>query len=207
MMIGREELPREVDDHRFVFAGREAQVLDDGPPMARGIANGERRPFNLHRFPLRDRRVDARVGRKEPTLEKQGDCTGVREWAEVEHEIVRLRNALVRAGDESADIGVVLRAQQRQQISATLVSGGERQLLIANLMDRERAGRHVRWHEALIDEDVHRFGVIEDRKSTRLNSSHVRISYAVFCLKKKKKKVAIKHKIDKEKDTQARIED
>src|SRR5207253_9061739 len=28
----------------------------------------------------------------------------------------------------------------------------------------------------------------EDRKSTRLNSSHVAISYAVFCLKKKKKK-------------------
>src|SRR5690554_7070347 len=28
---------------------------------------------------------------------------------------------------------------------------------------------------------------IADRKSTRLNSSHVRISYAVFCLKKKKK--------------------
>src|SRR5690554_8215513 len=32
-----------------------------------------------------------------------------------------------------------------------------------------------------------------DRKSTRLNSSHVRISYAVFCLKKKKKKT---HKIE-----------
>src|SRR5690606_41957240 len=29
---------------------------------------------------------------------------------------------------------------------------------------------------------------IPDRKSTRLNSSHVKISYAVFCLKKKKKK-------------------
>src|SRR5690349_22445225 len=29
---------------------------------------------------------------------------------------------------------------------------------------------------------------IQDRKSTRLNSSHVEISYAVFCLKKKKKK-------------------
>src|SRR5690606_40497618 len=28
---------------------------------------------------------------------------------------------------------------------------------------------------------------IQDRKSTRLNSSHVKISYAVFCLKKKKK--------------------
>src|SRR5690242_21917950 len=29
---------------------------------------------------------------------------------------------------------------------------------------------------------------LEDRKSTRLNSSHMSISYAVFCLKKKKKK-------------------
>src|SRR5438067_9423337 len=32
-----------------------------------------------------------------------------------------------------------------------------------------------------------------DRKSTRLNSSHVSISYAVFCLKKKKKKQPITH--------------
>src|SRR5690606_40329516 len=31
------------------------------------------------------------------------------------------------------------------------------------------------------------FGNKTDRKSTRLNSSHVKISYAVFCLKKKKK--------------------
>src|SRR5690625_5938043 len=29
---------------------------------------------------------------------------------------------------------------------------------------------------------------VEDRKSTRLNSSHVAISYAVFCLKKKKRR-------------------
>src|SRR5262245_62797035 len=33
-----------------------------------------------------------------------------------------------------------------------------------------------------------RRGVLRDRKSTRLNSSHLGISYAVFCLKKKKKK-------------------
>src|SRR5699024_11380215 len=31
------------------------------------------------------------------------------------------------------------------------------------------------------------FQIFQDRKSTRLNSSHVSISYAVFCLKKKKK--------------------
>src|SRR5690606_41464722 len=30
-------------------------------------------------------------------------------------------------------------------------------------------------------------GIAKDRKSTRLNSSHVKISYAVFCLKKKSK--------------------
>src|SRR5207302_10454846 len=33
-----------------------------------------------------------------------------------------------------------------------------------------------------------------DRKSTRLNSSHVKISYAVFCLKKKKNKKIKVHK-------------
>src|SRR2546430_5866327 len=31
------------------------------------------------------------------------------------------------------------------------------------------------------------FALFQDRKSTRLNSSHSQISYAVFCLKKKKK--------------------
>src|SRR3989442_9841088 len=35
--------------------------------------------------------------------------------------------------------------------------------------------------------DMHRLSRARDRKSTRLNSSHVRISYAVFCLKKKKR--------------------
>src|SRR5207249_9111953 len=33
----------------------------------------------------------------------------------------------------------------------------------------------------------HKIIIMTDRKSTRLNSSHVSISYAVFCLKKKKK--------------------
>src|SRR3712207_8961526 len=35
----------------------------------------------------------------------------------------------------------------------------------------------------------HRHVPVEDRKSTRLNSSHANISYAVFCLKKKKKQL------------------
>src|SRR3712207_8398020 len=40
---------------------------------------------------------------------------------------------------------------------------------------------------ALVRLEGQPFGLL-DRKSTRLNSSHANISYAVFCLKKKKKK-------------------
>src|SRR5437773_4089995 len=39
---------------------------------------------------------------------------------------------------------------------------------------------------ALINADEHLPLELVDRKSTRLNSSHITISYAVFCLKKKK---------------------
>src|SRR2546422_11425447 len=44
---------------------------------------------------------------------------------------------------------------------------------------------HARDHRDMAE--VHPAGCCEDRKSTRLNSSHGYISYAVFCLKKKKK--------------------
>src|SRR3712207_7989106 len=37
--------------------------------------------------------------------------------------------------------------------------------------------------------------LLRDRKSTRLNSSHANISYAVFCLKKKKKKTTSINKL------------
>src|SRR2546429_2012679 len=46
---------------------------------------------------------------------------------------------------------------------------------------------HVRDHDVFHNAAV----VHQDRKSTRLNSSHGYISYAVFCLKKKKKKIAL----------------
>src|SRR2546427_8368521 len=42
-----------------------------------------------------------------------------------------------------------------------------------------------------------RLAAYTDRKSTRLNSSHSQISYAVFCLKKKKKKYQTKPKINR----------
>src|SRR3712207_7564251 len=45
------------------------------------------------------------------------------------------------------------------------------------LFDPERVTALHEWHVAA--------GAVLDRKSTRLNSSHANISYAVFCLKKK----------------------
>src|SRR5438094_3325510 len=49
---------------------------------------------------------------------------------------------------------------------------------VAELVDADRDAVRSRWRGAA----AHR----RDRKSTRLNSSHRTISYAVFCLKKKK---------------------
>src|SRR2546430_5540543 len=49
----------------------------------------------------------------------------------------------------------------------------------------ELCGPHPSGHRQYIPG---RFFPLQDRKSTRLNSSHSQISYAVFCLKKKKKR-------------------
>src|SRR2546428_4766737 len=75
--------------------------------------------------------------------------------------------------------------------SARLHAGGPRNRPARTAGERE-GGEHVRragsrfgpFAEEPRCERVHRL----DRKSTRLNSSHDQISYAVFCLKKKKKR-------------------
>src|SRR3712207_8733803 len=64
--------------------------------------------------------------------------------------------------------------------------GGDQPGLEAHVAAREQAHREL----ALVGEEPRHAGVRqrrrgEDRKSTRLNSSHANISYAVFCLKNK----------------------
>src|SRR3712207_7768566 len=54
---------------------------------------------------------------------------------------------------------------------------GELQRVLAVVNDDEHAGDRL--------EELEERGARLDRKSTRLNSSHANISYAVFCLKKK----------------------
>src|SRR5436305_3114097 len=53
----------------------------------------------------------------------------------------------------------------------------------------ERVHAEIAFVESAVGHNLRAIAWVDlDRKSTRLNSSHVRISYAVFCLKKKKKK-------------------
>src|SRR3712207_7149671 len=61
--------------------------------------------------------------------------------------------------------------------------GGDAGHLIAALRSARRHGDRVADLE-----------VLGDRKSTRLNSSHANISYAVFCLKKKKRQLQTSHR-------------
>src|SRR2546426_7860111 len=53
--------------------------------------------------------------------------------------------------------------------------------------DDHRRRHHQHEPQCVLSEERPRGRATQDRKSTRLNSSHLVISYAVFCLKKKKK--------------------
>src|SRR5947209_15988927 len=106
-----------------------------------------------------------------------------------------------------AALGVAKRAQTR----AGALSHGEKRLLeiaiaLAQapkllLLDEPMAGAGAeetrrlvetlkrlkrRYTIVLVEHDMHAVFALADRKSTRLNSSHANISYAVFCLKKQK---------------------
>src|SRR2546430_3633702 len=55
----------------------------------------------------------------------------------------------------------------------------------AILVEKITMSRHIKWHELAGARTWFLLALVLDRKSTRLNSSHSQISYAVFCLKKK----------------------
>src|SRR2546430_8386154 len=56
----------------------------------------------------------------------------------------------------------------------------------ANLRGAQASFNRTRQQLVYSAEQIYLQGLLADRKSTRLNSSHSQISYAVFCLKKKK---------------------
>src|SRR5690348_18108490 len=63
-----------------------------------------------------------------------------------------------------------------------------------DIISKTTEGQNIITYKVLTDKHPDRLQ-IEDRKSTRLNSSHPSISYAVFCLKKKKKITLTKKKL------------
>src|SRR3712207_7779097 len=72
--------------------------------------------------------------------------------------------------------------------SAIVATGAQTRLLPGTSL----SNRVVTYEEQIVTSELPRSIVIAgDRKSTRLNSSHANISYAVFCLKKKNKEQAI----------------
>src|SRR5690348_17523533 len=79
-------------------------------------------------------------------------------------------------------------------LSSSIALGQQNAVQIKGIKDKitiRRDERGIPYIEAQNDEDLYfgqGYATAQDRKSTRLNSSHPSISYAVFCLKKKKKK-------------------
>src|SRR2546430_11083255 len=69
---------------------------------------------------------------------------------------------------------------------------------IITLKRSDKTGAIVALKEVLPEDElmmITKKGIMIDRKSTRLNSSHSQISYAVFCLKKKKKRRDVRHHV------------
>src|SRR5258708_25877840 len=84
---------------------------------------------------------------------------------------------LFRSGRLPAVVGVRMRAHDQVDLVDRDAAHRERALEVLQRVLLVHPG---------VEQDV--TGMNQDRKSTRLNSSHQIISYAVFCLKKKKKK-------------------
>src|SRR5690606_41282478 len=88
-----------------------------------------------------------------------------------------------RSSDLRQQVGLV---QYQQRLEPGLFGGHQ----VAVDQVAERLGQGSEDDDQAVDIGRHRLELapmvraVEDRKSTRLNSSHVKISYAVFCLKK-----------------------
>src|SRR3712207_971945 len=87
-------------------------------------------------------------------------------------------------GGAGSFAGLYALAGYKDPVLASTIDGVGTKVLVAKALDRyDSLGADIVNHCA---NDVLAVGSRPDRKSTRLNSSHANISYAVFCLKKKK---------------------
>src|SRR3712207_7270015 len=94
--------------------------------------------------------------------------------------------------DKRDTVGVRIDRKRRQPVSVLLKALG---------WTEDRIREHFQWSPTMLatlekdhiaGQDEALLDIYRDRKSTRLNSSHANISYAVFCLKKKKRRASTK---------------
>src|SRR5690606_41758623 len=104
------------------------------------------------------------------------------------------RQGRIKAGSEfilSTVLGVISTGKGGESGTAVGIKGNENSASTPNVGSANEAKNVSKDAGDLTPTNPNRVaegetGTYGDRKSTRLNSSHVKISYAVFCLKKKK---------------------
>src|SRR5690606_40285792 len=107
--------------------------------------------------------------------------------------VLSLRCSLMRPPPTSTLFPYTTLFRSKSQLREEMVKESSEKLratyIYVNLLGNE-SGRMIFDGEILVSTEgklIIKNTLLSDRKSTRLNSSHVKISYAVFCLKKKKK--------------------
>src|SRR5690554_380079 len=120
----------------------------------------------------------------------------IHQFALVEHLELDIKSGMsVITGETGAGKSILLDALGltlgARAESDSIRKGADKAEISASFISNEQAKLWLEQRDLPTDDTIILRRVVTqegDRKSTRLNSSHVRISYAVFCLKKKKKK-------------------
>src|SRR5690554_7660210 len=145
------------------------------------VAEGLRVIEDFTRFHQEDRELTERIRRIRHEVRKS--------LHSLEGEMLAARSAARDPGREvSAGSDLDRKAGHDQLITANFRRAEEGIRVIEEALHRLDMEELSKKYEGLRFDLYDLEKAVLDRKSTRLNSSHVRISYAVFCLKKKKKK-------------------
>src|SRR5690606_37279581 len=121
-----------------------------------------------------------------------------RERAAVEHAILAAHadvdGIIAALIADTPDLYALLRTRRELELDAIDREMGDTWRSMTRLASAHRAATAPSEIKEIVEtEQRARRAFASDRKSTRLNSSHVKISYAVFCLKKKKTQNEIIH--------------